>query len=41
MKYAMVWVLAGYVFIVAQFGWWGLFAAALHIGSLVLFSRWK
>ena len=38
MKFGMVMVAVGYVVIVALFGWVGLAAAALHIGSLFLFG---
>lgn len=38
MKFAMVMVLLGYLLIIAMFGWWGLAAASLHIGSLFLFG---
>lgn len=41
MKFAMAIVVLGYIVIVAMFGWWGIAAAALHIGSILGFSRRK
>lgn len=32
-------ILAGYVALVALWGWWGLLAAAAHIGVLLLTVR--
>lgn len=41
MKFGMVMVGLGYVVVITMFGWWGLAAAALHIGSLFLFGPRK
>lgn len=32
-------VVAGYVFMIVQFGWLGLVAAGLHVGALLLFVK--
>lgn len=35
MKFSALLIVAGYVALVAILGWWGLLAAALHIGILL------
>lgn len=41
MKFGAFLIIAGYLLLIAMFGWAGLVGAVLHIGSLMLFSRWK
>lgn len=36
MKYGMVMVALGYLLVIGMFGWWGVAAAGLHVGSLFL-----
>lgn len=34
-------IIAGYALLIAQAGWWGLLAAGVHVGVMVLAARWK